>query len=226
MTAFFSRVAKKNSTEFGLQGSDTTIYLTMAGEASHPKTGKTLPPKPIGGPVMEDQIDRRNGLVTWLKDKNNPALARNFVNRYWGYYFGRGLIHPIDDIRITNPASNPELLDALAVDLIKNNYDIKHLLRTIMNSQVYQLSSESNASSAADGDNIYCTHFRAKRMSAEQLLDAVDFPAEPAKNSPMFLLDSRRSLFPIANSAPASWISSAGPAELQLANANAAKMPT
>lgn len=175
MTAFFSRVAKKNSTEFGLQGSDTTIYLTMAGEASHPKTGKILPPKPIGGPVTEDPIDRRNGLVTWLKDKNNPALARNFVNRYWGYYFGRGLIHPIDDIRITNPASNPELLDALAVDLIKNNYDIKHLLRTIMNSQVYQLSSESNVASAADGDNIYCTHFRAKRMSAEQLLDAVDF---------------------------------------------------
>lgn len=175
MAAFFSRVAKKNSTEFGLQGSDTTIYLNMAGEATHPKTGKTLPPKPVGGPVIEDQVDRRNGLVAWLKDKNNPALARNFVNRYWGYYFGRGLIHPIDDIRITNPASNPELLDILANDLVKNNYDIKHLLRTIMNSQVYQLSSESNPDSAADGDNIYCTHFRSKRLSAEQLLDAVDF---------------------------------------------------
>jgi len=175
MAAFFARVSKKNSTEFGLQGSDTTIYLNTSGEASHPKTGKILPPKPFGGVAIEDPVDRRNGLVDWLKNKNNPALARNFVNRYWGYFFGRGLIHPIDDIRITNPASNPELLDALASDLTKNNYDIKHLLRTIMNSQVYQLAGESNPASSADGENIYCTHFRAKRMTAEQLLDAVDF---------------------------------------------------
>lgn len=175
MSAFFSRVAKKNSTEFGLQGRDTTIFLNTSGEASHPRTGKILPPRPFGGDVMDDPVDRRNGLVSWLRDKNNLGLARNLVNRYWGYYFGRGLIHPIDDIRTTNPASNNELLDALAKDLIAHNYDIKHLLRTMMNSSVYQLSSESNPASNADGDNVYCTHYRSKRLGAEQLLDAVDF---------------------------------------------------
>ncbi|MFZ9822715.1 MAG: DUF1553 domain-containing protein [Gemmataceae bacterium] len=175
MAAFFSRVAKKNSTEFGLQGRDTTIYLNTAGESTHPRTGKVLPPKPIGGEITDDPVDRRNALVSWLKDKNNLSLARNLVNRYWGYYFGRGLINPIDDIRSTNPASNPELLDALSRDLIAHNYDIKHLLKTIMNSSVYQLSSESNPDSSADGDNVYCTHYRSKRLGAEQLLDAVDF---------------------------------------------------
>ncbi|MSR32097.1 MAG: DUF1553 domain-containing protein [Gemmataceae bacterium] len=175
MAAFFARVAKKNSTEFGLQGRDTTVFLNATGEATHPRTGKQMPPRPLGATVEDNPIDRRLALVSWLKNPDNPSLAKNLVNRYWGYYFGRGLVHPIDDIRSTNPASNSELFDALAKDLIAHRYDIKHMLRTLMNSRVYQLSSVSNPASAGDGENIFCTHFRSKRLTAEQLLDAVDY---------------------------------------------------
>lgn len=175
MVAFFSRVGTKNSQEFGIFGRDTVIYTRDSGDVRHPRTGQVMQPTPLGGEPVDDPLDRRRGLAKWLSEKNNPALAINLVNRYWGYYMGRGLIDPIDDIRSTNPASCPEVLDGLAKDLIDHNYDIKHLLRTIMRSNVYQLSSVPHPASEVDAENKYFTRYTVKRMTAEQLLDAIDF---------------------------------------------------
>lgn len=175
MKAFFSRVGKKNSQDFGLAGGDTVIYIRDSGEVAHPRTGQVMKPKPVGAAPVDDPIDRRRALAAWIASRDNKALARNLVNRYWGYFFGRGLVNPIDDIRATNPASNPQLLDALADDLIAHNYDIKHLMRTIMRSKVYQLGAVALPASRADVDNRYATHYSPTRMNAEALLDAVDF---------------------------------------------------
>lgn len=175
MKAFFGRVGKKNSQEFGLAGGDTVIYVRDSGEVTHPRTGQVMKPRPVGGAPTDDPIDRRRALATWISSRDNKALARNLANRYWGYFFGRGLVNPIDDIRATNPASNPQLLDALANDLISHNYNIKHLMRTIMRSKVYQLGAVALPSSRADVDNRYVTHYSPTRMNAEALLDAVDF---------------------------------------------------
>ena len=175
MKAFFSRVGKKSSQEFGLAGGDTVIFVGDSGEVAHPRTGQVMKPKPLGAVPVDDPIDRRRALAAWISSRDNRALARNLVNRYWGYYFGRGLVNPIDDLRATNPASNPQLLDALADDLIAHGYDIKHLLKTIMRSKVYQLGAVAMPASRADADNRYVTHFSPTRLGAETLLDAVDF---------------------------------------------------
>jgi hypothetical protein len=105
-------------------------------------------------------------------------FARNIANRFWGYTMGRGLVEPLDDMRATNPASNPELLDALADELVKNKYDLKHLLKTIFNSRAYQLSSASTPGNRADAANIHFTRYTVKRMTAEQLADAIDFATD------------------------------------------------
>ncbi len=175
MKAFFGRVGKKGSQDFGLAGGDTVIYIRDSGEVTHPRTGQVMKPRPIGGAPVDHPIDRRRALASWISSRDNKSLARNLANRYWGYFFGRGLVNPIDDIRATNPASNPQLLDALADDLIQHNYDIKSLIRTIMRSKVYQFSAVALPASRADVENRYATHYSPTRLGAEALLDAVDF---------------------------------------------------
>jgi hypothetical protein len=88
---------------------------------------------------------------------------------------GRGLVEPLDDMRATNPASNPELLDALADDFVRAKFDLKHLLRTVLNSRAYQLSSEATDGNRADAANVHFTRHALKRLTAEQLADAIDF---------------------------------------------------
>ena len=211
LRAFFARVGKKSSWEFGIQGGEFVIYVNDTGEVGHPRTGAILPPKPLGAAPADDPVDRRRALAAWLTDKSNLAYARNLANRYWGYYFGRGLVSPIDDMRVTNPAANSELLDALARDLIAHNYDVKHLLRTIMRSHVYQLSAESRLSlresesfrgakgDNPDGDNRYVTHFSPTRLKAEQLLDAVDFACGTQEKFPEVPLGFRAIALPDSN---------------------------
>lgn len=174
LVAFFSRVGTKGSQEFGIFNTDTVVFVRDTGDASHPQTGKVMKPTPLGGEPTDDPLDRRRALAQWLLNRENPGLARNLANRYWGYYLGRGLVDPIDDIRASNPASCQEVLDFLARDLIDHDYDIKHLLRTIMSSHVYQLSSTGREESQLDAANKYFTHYTAKRLTAEQLLDAID----------------------------------------------------
>ncbi len=175
LTAFFARVGTKTSQEFGLFGRETVIYLKPTGEVTHPRKGGVVKPHPLDGPDVDDPFDRRRKLAEWLTAKDNPFFARNFVNRFWAYTMGHGLVEPIDDIRATNPASNPELLDALAEDFVKNKYDLKSLLRTIFTSEAYQRSADRTPGNAADAANVYHTRYERKRLSAEQLADAVDF---------------------------------------------------
>jgi hypothetical protein len=171
--AFFARVTNKPSQEFGIFGRETVIMVRADGEVSHPKTGKRLPPTPLGGkPSAEMPTDRRVALAKWLTATDNAYFARNVANRYFAYLMGRGLVEPIDDMRATNPPSNPALLDALAQDLVKNNYNVKQLLRTIMNSRLYQLESRPTKENSSDMH--YFTHYTVKRVPAEALLDAID----------------------------------------------------
>src|SRR5438094_4555929 len=116
---------------------------------------------------MEDPFDRRRKLAEWLTARDNPFFARNLVNRFWGYYMGHGLVEPLDDMRATNPASNPELLDALARDFAEHGFGLKHLLRTIMNARAYQSSSATTPGNEADVSNVYCCRYSVKRLTAE-----------------------------------------------------------
>jgi hypothetical protein len=124
---------------------------------------------------MDDEFDRRKKLADWMTAPDNRLFARNMANRFWGYLMGRGLVEPLDDLRATNPASNPELLDALADDFVKAKFDLKHLLRTILNSRAYQLSSDPTDANKADAANVHFTRYTVKRLTAEQLADAIDF---------------------------------------------------
>jgi hypothetical protein len=175
MSAFFARLATKNSQEFGIFGRETVVYLKGTGDVSQPRKGGVIKPHPLDGAVMDDPFDRRKKLADWLTAKNNPFFAKNIVNRFWGYLMGRGLVEPIDDMRATNPPSNPELLDALAKDFAEHKFDLKHLLRTIMISRAYQLSSTMTPGNQVDTANVHYTRYTVKRLTAEQLADALDF---------------------------------------------------
>ena len=175
MAAFFMRLGTKNSQEFGLFGRETVVFLRPAGEVTHPRKGGVVPPHPLDGPVMDDRFDRRRKLAEWLTAKENPFFARNLANRFWGYFMGRGLVEPLDDLRATNPASNPELLDALAQDFAGHQFDLKHLLRTILNARAYQLSTKATDGNAADAANVHYARWTVKRLTAEQVADALDF---------------------------------------------------
>lgn len=191
MSAFFVRLGTKNSQEFGLFGREQVVFLKDKGEQSHPRKGGVVQPHPLDGPVMNDPIDRRVKLADWMTDAKNPFFARNMVNRFWGYLMGRGLVEPLDDLRATNPASNPELLDALAEDFVKHKYDLRHLLRTIMNSRAYQLSSETQAGNRADAQNVHYARFTVHRLGAEQLADGIDFATGTREKYPGLPLGTR-----------------------------------
>ncbi len=139
-----------------------------------PRKGGKVGPHPLDGPVMDDSFDRRRRLADWMTAKDNPFFARNLVNRVWSYLMGRGLVEPVDDMRATNPPTNPQLLDALAADFVEHHFDFRHLLRTIMNSRAYQLSSHMDSGNSADALNVYFARYTVKRLTAEQLADALD----------------------------------------------------
>ena len=170
--AFFSRVGTKNSEDFGLFGRESVVLVKSSGSVRHPKTREVMQPTPLEGePVMHD-LDLRIPLAEWLTAKENKLFARSVVNRYMGYLLGRGLVEPIDDMRATNPASNEELLERLTAQFIDTGYDLKQLIRTIMQSRLYQLSSQPTPENATDSK--FYSHYKVKRISAEPLLDAVD----------------------------------------------------
>jgi hypothetical protein len=152
---------------------DEAIFPAREGSVTHPKTGKKMEPKGLGGAVIQVSTgtDPRQKLADWMTDPANPFFARALVNRYWAHFFGRGIVEPIDDLRVTNPASNPELLDALAADLVRSGYDLKHLVRTIATSRVYGLSSIPNEFNAKDRQS-FARHY-PKRLPAEVLLDGI-----------------------------------------------------
>ena len=135
--------------------------------------GKIAPATYLGDKQpAPDQPDMIEGLADWMTSPKNPFFARATVNRLWSYYFGRGIIHPVDDMRATTPESVPGLLDALAKELVEHKYDIKHVIRLILNSKTYQISSVPNDSDQQD--DRFFSHFMAKPMPAQVLLDMID----------------------------------------------------
>jgi hypothetical protein len=171
MAAFFSMVRTKSGSS-----QDEAIVSSALGaaRASHPKSGESLRPAGLDGPLLDDSDPRdpRERLVDWMVDKDNRFFARSIANRYWKHFLGRGLVEPEDDMRATNPPSNPELLDTLSKLLTESNYDLKGLVRAICNSRTYQLSTEPNGANLKDR-KCYSRYY-PKRLSAEQMLDCVD----------------------------------------------------
>jgi hypothetical protein len=135
---------------------------------NQPASIQVLDGKPMDIPADEDP---RHVLVDWMATKDNPFFARAVANRYWSHFFGRGIVDPIDDMRVTNPPSNPELLDALAKELTDHNFSLKHLVKVIAKSRTYQLSAVPNEFNKHDKQTY--ARFYPRRMSAEVLYDAV-----------------------------------------------------
>jgi hypothetical protein len=138
----------------------------------HPVTDGFLEAHALGGPSMEGPGDPRKKLFKWLVQPDNPYFARAFVNRVWGHYFGRGLVDPVDDFSIGNPASNEQLLDALAKDFVKNGFKIRRLEQAILASRTYQLTSLPNASNKHD--RMLHSHARPRPMMAEVVVDVLN----------------------------------------------------
>ena len=174
MAAFFTRVTTKRSSDFGGFGNDTVVRLKTSGTIKHPRTGQVIPPTPLGASSLKSITarDLRQPLAEWMTSPENSLFARNIVNRTWGHLMGMAIVKPIDDLRETNPPANPELLEALAADFVKNGYDLRKLMRAIMVSRVFQLSSTATGKNAAD--TRFFSHYPTKRLPAEVLLDAID----------------------------------------------------
>ncbi len=171
MAAFFARLGVKRSSEFGVYGREEIVHVKSSGDVRHPKTGKVVPPTPLDAEPVDDAADRRRALAGWLTSPDNRLFARNLANRLWGYVMGRGIVEPIDDMRVTNPPTMPRLLEALADELIGSGFDQKQLLRTIMRSRIFQLSSRERPENA--GDEVFHSRFLVRRLPAEVLLDAL-----------------------------------------------------
>ena len=169
MAAAFNRVGRKA----GKLPGDELIFVKSSGEVKQPRTGEVMKVRLLlkGSIDVPDLADRRVAFAQWLVDDGNPFFAKSLANRIWGHVVGRGVVEPVDDFRDSNPPSNPDLLEFLANELITNRYSTRHLLRTIMNSQVYQFSSERNSFNAED--DVYFSHATTRMLTAEQLLDAI-----------------------------------------------------
>jgi hypothetical protein len=166
--AFFSQIGRKAGEDYR----ETIIFNSGGGEVSHPIGGRKMEPKFLGGPVADVAgKDRRIVLAQWLASPENPYFATSVANRVWAHFFGIGIVEPVDDIRISNPASNPELFTTLGAKLTEYNYDFKRLVKDICGSQTYQRASEQNASNLEDEKNF--AHSRIRRIQAESLLDCL-----------------------------------------------------
>jgi hypothetical protein len=173
MSAFFSAVGLRPGYEVG----EEIIYDQRQDfEMKHPKDSRVMNPKfivPVASKPAAPPVDasRRQSYAEWLTAKDNPFFAKSTVNRVWSYFFGRGIIDPVDDIRASNPPSNAALLDALTKDFTDHDFDLRHLMRTIANSRAYQASIVTNEWNESDADNF--SHAMPRRLSAEELMDAV-----------------------------------------------------
>lgn len=171
LSAFFSQVGRKPS---GVQGEDLIFHKRGVATATNVRSGIALKPAAFGddvGEILPDQ-DPRLRLADWMSSPENPFFAKALVNRYWKHFFNRGLIDPEDDIRDTNPPTNPELLAALEKHFIESGFDLKDLVRVMTTSAAYQLSAEPNEHNLVDLQNY--SRYYPRRLQAEVLLDAID----------------------------------------------------
>ena len=166
--AFFTQVGRKN----GEDPRERIIFNRGDGESKHPVGDRVIPPKFLGGdaPDCKDK-DRRQVLADWIASPENPYFPHHIANLIWGQYMGRGIVEPVDDVRISNPASNPELLEALAKKIVEYNYDLRRIVRDVCTSRTYQLTTRPNESNALDERNF--AHATIRRMRAEVMLDCI-----------------------------------------------------
>ena len=171
----FSRVSIKN----GDKPNESIVQQLASGDVLHPRKGFAMSPAPLDGKSIspDSPEDRRKLFADWLTSKGNPWFSRAIVNRVWKNFMGRGLVEAEDDLRETNPPSNPELFDALVGDFTEHQFDIKRLIRTIVLSAAYQRSSKAVAVDGAnggnEGDDRFYSRWLIRRLSGEVLLDAL-----------------------------------------------------
>ena len=171
LAAFFTQVGRKPS---GVRGEDLIFHKRGMATATNIKTSVTLKPAALGDaipPIAPDE-DPRLKLADWMGTSTNPFFARALVNLYWKHFFQRGLIEPEDDIRDSNPPTNPELLAALEKHFIASSFDLKEFVRAITRSNAYQLSATPNQHNVVDRQNY--SRYYPRRLQAEVLLDAID----------------------------------------------------
>lgn len=170
----FARVQAKGwGGDFRSGDGKRELFVASRGDLIQPRTGRPQPPAPLDAPAIpaDDPGDRREALADWLASPENPYFTRSIANRVWAAYFGRGIVEPVDDLRVSNPASNEPLLDELAAFLAKENYDLRALMRLILQSETYQRSSVAVPGNEADTKNF--SRYYPRRMMAEVLDDAI-----------------------------------------------------
>ncbi len=166
--AFFSQVARKASED----PREQIVFNRGSGETKHPVTGQNMKPKFLGGIEPETKNkDRRAVVADWIASADNPYFAKNLSNIVWAHFFGKGIVDEVDDVRVSNPAVNPQLLDELGAKFKEYDYDFKKLVRDICNSRTYQLSTKTNATNESDLTNF--SHASLRRIRAEVLLDVI-----------------------------------------------------
>lgn len=176
MAAFFARIRTRPDPTLGPPVKDVppsaeVVAVDRTGEFRQPRTGKPALPKALGAVPVSADGDPRVALSQWLTGPENPFFARALANRVWFHLFGRGIVEPVDDFRESNPPAHPELLEFLARDFMSHQYDLRYLIRLVVNSTTYQLSERKAAESP--NDDKYFARIRPRLLSAEQLLDAV-----------------------------------------------------
>ena len=195
MSAFFSAVGIRAGYEVG---EEIVFDQRSDYEMKHPKDARVMKPQFLlasSVAPVPDGPQRRDALAEWLTSKDNPFFAKAIANRMWSYFLGKGIIDPVDDIRASNPPSNPSLLEALTKDFVAHGFDLRDLMRTIVSSRAYQASIVTNQWNANDRDNF--SHAIPRRLSAEELMDAVSsaagatarFPEVPEDTAASQLVD-------------------------------------
>lgn len=166
--AFFSQIGRKR----GEDPRETIVFNSRSGEVRHLVDKRVMPPKFLGGEAPDTKgKDRREIMANWLASTDNPFFAKNLSNLVWAHFFGQGIINDVDDVRVSNPAVNPELLEALASKFTEYNYDFKKLVRDICVSRTYQLSTKTNETNVTDTKNF--SHGSLRRLRSEVLLDTI-----------------------------------------------------
>ncbi|TWT78513.1 hypothetical protein Pla123a_13060 [Posidoniimonas polymericola] len=167
-TAFFSQIARKAGEDYR----EVMIYNRGGGDSKHPVTGAAMAPKFLGGQVPDTKgQDRRRAVADWVASPDNPYFATSVANRVWAHFLGRGVVHPVDDIRVSNPASNPALFEALGKRFVESGFSLRSLAREICNSNAYQRSCQPNDSNATDVSNF--ARATPRRIPAESLWDCL-----------------------------------------------------
>ena len=184
--AFFSQVGRKVGEDYREQ----IVFNSGGGEVNHPVGGRVMPPVFLGGgPADVAGKDRRVVLADWLASPKNPYFAQNFTNRIWHHFFGIGIVEPVDDVRVSNPASNEPLLLELAKRFTESNYDFKAMVRDICRSEAYQRSTEKNVSNDSDERNF--AHQSLRRIKAESMLDILSQVTNTKDKFPRLPLGAR-----------------------------------